>query len=115
MAGHFIRFDKDAIEPEIGTPEKDKIRSGRPSSKTWNVEDAGGGLYAGIWESTVGEWDVAYTEWEFFHILEGVSVLTEEGGEPIKLKAGDSFVIRPGFKGRWKVVEPTKKHYVVRL
>lgn len=34
-----------------------------------------------------------------FHILAGHSVLTEEDGEARTLKAGDSFVIRPGFKG----------------
>lgn len=115
MSQHFIHFDKNGVAAETDMPAKEKIRSGRPTQKTWNIEDDGNGLYAGIWESSVGEWDVDYTEWEFFHILEGVSVLTEEGAEPIKLVAGDSYVIRPGFKGRWKVVEPTKKHYVVKL
>ncbi|MBP0614971.1 cupin domain-containing protein [Jiella mangrovi] len=115
MTERLIRFDKEAVEAETAAPDKEKVRSGRPSNKTWNFEDDGNGLYAGIWESTAGEWDVDYTEWEFFHILEGVSVLTEEGGEPVKLTAGDSFVIRPGFKGRWRVVEPTKKHYVVKM
>ncbi|ORE98821.1 cupin domain-containing protein [Aurantimonas sp. 22II-16-19i] len=115
MSDRLIRFDKAAMEPETGAPDKAKVRSGRPTQKTWNFEDDGNGLFAGIWESSAGEWDVEYTEWEFFHILEGVSVLTEEGGEPVKLTAGDSFVIRPGFKGRWRVVEPTKKHYVVKV
>ena len=115
MSDRLIRFDKAAIEPETGAPAKEKVRSGRPTQKTWNFEDDGNGLFAGIWESSAGEWDVECTEWEFFHILEGVSLLTEEGGEPVKLTAGDSFVIRPGFKGRWRVVEPTKKHYVVKV
>ena len=115
MTELLIRFDKSGVEPETAAPDKDKVTSGRPTNKTWNIEDDGNGLYAGIWESAVGEWDVEYTEWEFFHILEGVSLLTEEGGEPVKLTAGDSFVIRPGFKGRWRVVEPTKKHYVVKV
>ena len=115
MSDRLIRFDKAASEPETGAPAKEKVRSGRPTQKTWNFEDDGNGLFAGIWESSAGEWDVEYTEWEFFHILEGVSVLAEEGGEPVKLTAGDSFVIRPGFKGRWRVVEPTKKHYVVKV
>ncbi|MCB8836940.1 cupin domain-containing protein [Aurantimonas sp. VKM B-3413] len=115
MAQHFVKFDKDDVEVETGAPDKEKIKSGRPAYKMWNFEDDGNGLYAGIWECSAGEWEIDYTEWEFFHILEGVSVLTEEGGEPVKLTAGDSFVIRPGFKGRWKVVEPTKKHYVVKV
>ncbi len=115
MAEHFLKFDKTGIAAETGVPAKEKIKSGRPSNKTWNIEDDGNGLYAGIWESTAGEWAIDYTEWEFLHILEGVSVLTEDGCEPVKLVAGDSFVIRPGFKGRWKVVEPTKKHYVIKV
>ena len=114
MTEHFLTFDKAKVEVELGAPDKEKVKSGRPSNKTWNIEDDGNGLYAGIWESTSGEWEIDYTEWEFFHILEGVSVLTEDGCEPVKLVAGDSFVIRPGFKGRWKVVEPTRKHYVIR-
>ena len=113
MSETYLRIAKEGVTVETGAPAKEKLRSGRPGFKTWNVEDDGNGLYAGIWEASVGEWDVDYTEWEFFHILDGVSVLTEEGGEPMKLVAGDSFVIRPGFKGRWKVVEPTRKHYVV--
>ena len=115
MTEHLVRFDKALVPVETGAPDKDKIRSGRPSNKTWNMEETGDGLYAGIWESSAGEWDIDYDEWEFFHILEGVSVLTEDGCEPVKLVAGDSFVIRPGFKGRWKVVEPTKKHYVIKV
>ncbi|MCW7545861.1 cupin domain-containing protein [Aurantimonas coralicida] len=115
MTEHFVRFDKALVPVETGAPDKDKIRSGRPSNKTWNMEETADGLYAGIWESSAGEWDIDYEEWEFFHILEGVSVLTEDGCEPVKLVAGDSFVIRPGFKGRWKVVEPTKKHYVIKV
>ncbi|MBO0902286.1 cupin domain-containing protein [Jiella sonneratiae] len=114
MTDRFIRFDKEGVEPEAGAPAKEKVTSGRPTNRSWNLEDDGNGLYAGIWESTAGEWLVDYSEWEFFHIIEGVSILTEEGGEPVKLKAGDSFVIRPGFKGRWRVVEPTKKHYVIK-
>ena len=115
MTEHFVRCDKALVPVETGAPDKDKIRSGRPSNKTWNMEETGDGLYAGIWESSAGEWDIDYDEWEFFHILESVSVLTEDGCEPVKLVAGDSFVIRPGFKGRWKVVESTKKHYVIAV
>ena len=29
--------------------------------------------------------------------------------------AGDSFVIKPGFKGTWEVLETTRKEYVIRL
>ena len=101
-------------EPEVGAPATDRIVSGQPVHRTWNIEDDGNGLYAGFWESTPGEWRIAYDEWEFCHIVSGRSVLTEEGGAAREVKAGDAFVIRPGFKGTWRVVETTLKHYVIR-
>ncbi|QCI98089.1 cupin domain-containing protein [Agrobacterium larrymoorei] len=107
--------DLSAIQPEEGTPKPDRLISGTPKFTTWNLEEASGGLYAGIWQSTPGKWRVEYDEWEYFNILEGYSILTEEGGEPIHLRAGDRQIIRPGFKGTWEVVETTRKDYVVRV
>jgi len=104
-----------AGEPEIGAPAPDRLISGNPTFRTWNVEEADGGLYAGIWESTPGTWRIEYEEWEFCHILSGVSVITQDGLDPRTVKAGDSFVLRPGFKGTWEVIETTRKEYVIRL
>ena len=36
-------------------------------------------------------------------------------GEARTVRAGDSFVLRPGFKGSWEVLETTRKEYVIRL
>jgi len=101
--------------PEDGAPAPDRLVSGAPVFRTWNVEDTGGGLYSGIWEATPGKWRIAYDEWEFCHILAGVSVIAEEGGAARTVRAGDSFVLRPGFRGTWEVVETTRKEYVIRL
>ncbi|MBX9463161.1 MAG: cupin domain-containing protein [Aquamicrobium sp.] len=111
---HFLAVSTAGADPEEGAPAPDRIVSGAPSFKTWNVEEADGGLYAGIWEATPGKWRIAYDEWEFCHILAGVSIVTEDGGEAHTLKAGDSFILRPGFKGTWEVVETTRKEYVIR-
>jgi uncharacterized protein len=105
----------DGIEPEEGAPAADRLISGEPRFRTWNVEEAEGGVYAGLWEATPGKWRIDYDEWEFCHILYGVSVVTEDGGEARRVTAGDSFVLRPGFKGSWEVVETTRKEYVIRL
>jgi len=101
-------------DPEVGRPDPARLISGDPVHRTWNLEDRDG-LYAGVWESTPGAWRVVYDEWEFCHILSGHSILTEDGGAPVILRAGDSFILRPGFTGVWEVVETTRKEYVIRL
>lgn len=109
------KFDLSTIEPEEGAPAPDRLISGDTRFTTWNFEEADGGIYAGVWQATPGKWRVVYDEWEYFHILEGHSILTEEGGEPVHLKAGDSMIVRPGFTGTWEVIETTRKDYVIRL
>lgn len=111
----YVALDLAAIEPEASEPAADRLISGSPRFRTWNVEETEGGLYAGVWEATPGKWRIVYDEWEFCHILKGVSVITEDGGEARTVRAGDSFVLRPGFRGSWEVVETTRKEYVIRL
>jgi uncharacterized protein len=111
----FAAVDIAGVEPEEGAPAPDRLLAGDPRFTTWNVEEADGGLYAGIWQSTPGKWRIVYDEWEFCHILSGVSVIAEEGGEARTVRAGDSFVLRPGFRGTWEVVETTRKEYVIRV
>jgi uncharacterized cupin superfamily protein len=110
----FVRVNTTDFEVEIEAPEPEKLISGNPEFRTWNIEEQEG-LYAGTWESTPGKWKVSYDEWEYCRILQGISILSEEGGASQELKAGDSFLIRPGFKGTWEVVETTRKEYVIRL
>ncbi len=115
MKDLFLRFDIGAIEPEPGAPAPGRLIAGTPQFKTWNLEDLPGGLYAGVWESTPGAWRIEYDEWEYCRILSGVSIITEDSGAANRISAGDSFIIRPGFKGTWQVIETTRKEYVIRL
>ncbi len=110
----FLPLAIDGIEPDENRPAADRIIAGDPVHRTWNVEERDG-LYAGVWESTPGEWRVEYTEWEYCEILAGVSVLSEEGGEARRVGPGDAFLLRPGFRGTWRVEETTRKRYVIRL
>jgi uncharacterized cupin superfamily protein len=112
---HFRPISITGIEAEDGAPSPDRVISGEPTFRTWNAEEADGGLYAGIWEASPGKWRIEYDEWEFCHILSGVSIVTEDGGEARTVRQGDSFVLRPGFKGIWEVVETTRKEYVIRV
>ena len=89
-SSHFVTIDFGSIDPEHGAPAADRIISGDPQFRTWNCDEADGGLYAGIWEATPGKWRIVYDEWEFCHILSGRSIVTEEGGKEQHLQAGDS-------------------------
>ena len=115
MTQKIFAIDISAASPEEGAPPVERVISGDPKFKTWNIEEQPGGLYAGVWESTPGKWRIEYDEWEYCRILSGVSVITGEDGEERRVGPGDSFIIRPGFKGAWEVIETTRKEYVVRL
>ena len=106
--------DVESGKLEYDRPAAEKVVSGDPVFSTWNVEERDG-LYCGIWQSTPGKWKISYDEWEFCHILEGVSVIAEDGGAARTVQAGDSFILRPGFRGTWDVIETTRKEYVIRL
>jgi uncharacterized protein len=109
----FIPIASGSTAPEESRPDPVKVLSGDPVHTTWNIEECDG-LYCGIWQSTPGKWRISYDEWEFCHILSGVSVVTEEDGESRRFSTGDSFILRPGFKGTWEVIETTRKEYVIR-
>ncbi len=100
--------------PDITRPDPSRIIAGDPVHSTW-LTDVADGLWCGVWQSTPGSWRVVYDEWEYFRLTQGVSILTGDGGDAITLRAGDAFVIRPGFVGTWQVVETTTKDFVIRL
>jgi uncharacterized protein len=107
------RVSRDGIAPDVTRPEAAKLLAGDPVHSTWNIDEAEG-LYCGLWQSTPGKWKVSYAEWEYVYIHHGHSVLTDAAGTATHLRAGDSFIIRPGFEGTWEVLETTLKDYVIR-
>ena len=109
----FLPVDR-SVTPETDRPAADRLISGNPVFTTWNLEERAG-LYCGIWQSTPGKWRIVYDEWEYCRILEGRSIITEDGGPAHEVRAGDSFILRPGFSGTWEVIETTVKDYVIRL
>lgn len=111
----FLSIQTAGSEPEEGAPAPDRILAGQPTFRTWNAEETPDGIFAGIWEATPGKWRISYDEWEFCHILSGVSVVTEDDGQARTVEPGDSFVLKPGFKGTWEVLETTRKEYVIHL
>jgi uncharacterized cupin superfamily protein len=110
---HIARLSRDGVTPDIQRPDPAKVLHGDPVHSTWNLEERDG-LYCGLWQSTPGAWRIRYDEWEYVRILEGLSILHEDGAPPVTLRAGDSAILRPGLAGVWEVVETTLKEYVIR-
>ena len=48
-------------------------------------------------------------------MMEGRVTITPEGGEAVILGPGDAFVIEPGFRGTWKIEEPIRKHFAIKV
>lgn len=103
----------------LGTPREskaapEKLISGDPSFKTWALDESrGGNVDSGVWEATPGVTRSAKGEtFEFCHILQGVVELTEDGKAPVTYRAGDSFIMKPGFTGTWRTIETVRKIYV---
>lgn len=116
---NILRFpipDLDSTPSEAGAPSADRIISGNPAFRTWTLDTRDDAtLFSGVWESTPGKWRIAYDEWEFCSILSGRSIITHEDGREMRVSEGDAFIIEPGFRGWWEVVQVTRKIFVVRL
>jgi uncharacterized cupin superfamily protein len=103
-----------SFAPRENVPTPDRLISGDPQFKTWAQDTAHGELvHTGVWEATPGAThSIKGQTFEFCHILSGVVELTPEGGQPVVYKAGDSFVMKPGFVGVWRTIETVRKIYV---
>ena len=89
---------------------------GNPTMTTWIQHTAADGtMISGTWEATPGSYHATYTSYEFVHLIEGRLTITEDGGEPVLLGPGDAFVVEAGFTGVWRIEEPVRKHFAIRL
>jgi hypothetical protein len=68
---------------------------------------------AGIWECTPGpsRWKLETNE--FVHILAGSMTVTEDGGSPVNIEAGDTVMFPDGWNGTWHIHETVRKLYVI--
>ena len=100
--------------PKEALPTPERLISGAPSFKTW-AQDASQGdkVVTGVWEATPGEThSIKGTTYEFCHLISGHVEIEEKDGETKTYRAGDSFVIKPGFVGVWCTLETVRKIYV---
>lgn len=63
------------------------------------------------WGCGVSTFPWSYPEAETCLVLEGEVTVTPDGGEPVKIKAGDMAVFPEGMSCTWDVTAPIKKHY----
>lgn len=103
-----------AFSPVPSLPMPERLIAGSPEFLTWAMDDTRAGqIKTGIWQATPGETHSIKGEtFEFCHLLEGVVELTENSGDTVTYRAGDSFVMKPGFIGIWKTIETVRKIYV---
>jgi uncharacterized cupin superfamily protein len=111
----FSKMDINDAQPELSAPDPSSVIHGTPAFRSWSLDEDDDCVSAGQWEATPGKWRFENTNWEYCRILSGISVVTEDGGEAHTVKAGDSFILRVGFKGTWEVLETTRKDYVIRI
>ena len=102
------------FSPRESIADPERLISGTPAFKTWPLDTSReGNVRTGIWEATPGTTKSIKGEaFEFCHILEGLVRITENDGESYLFRAGDSFVMKPGFVGSWETIETVKKIYV---
>lgn len=115
MSRLLVTFPLDNLgTPVESTPPADRIIEGDIRCKTWEIDSAKDGkVRAGVWESTPGtNHSIKGETWEFCHILSGVVEITEKGEAPRIYRAGDCFIMKPGYVGTWRTIETVRKAWI---
>ena len=102
-------------EAVVEAVSAERLIEGNPVTTTINGYQMGEHTFVGEWAATPGAWRVSYDEWEFCQMLDGECEIVPDGGAPRRYRAGDAFVIEPGFRGEWRVIAAMRKRYVIRL
>lgn len=116
MTDMVFRFPAPGAAPLLTDLDGWTKIEGTPTMKTWVQHTSlDGSVISGTWEATLGTWHAAYKFYEFVHLIEGQITITPDGSPAVTLRAGDAFVVEPGFNGTWKIEAPVKKHFCIKL
>lgn len=118
---NLVRVQTKPTFPPRETEAAEAIRiEGIPAYKTWELDSViaeaakWGTIRTGIWEATPGKTICEKGgKFEFCHILAGRICLTEEGGTAQEFGPGDSFILKPAFRGTWQTLETVRKIFVI--
>lgn len=67
----------------------------------------------GVWEASAGTFTRDVVAGEIMTILSGEAAFTTEGGERWEMTAGDTLVFPPDTRGKWEIMAPVRKLYVL--
>ncbi|MGI0952082.1 cupin domain-containing protein [Pseudomonas aeruginosa] len=105
---------KNTAGADHGAPSPVAVAHGEPVAQTraYAVERTDQ-VETGIWECTPGRWRRQIVEQEFCHFLQGRCTFTPDGGETIRIEAGDALLLPENSLGVWDVQETVRKSYVI--
>jgi uncharacterized cupin superfamily protein len=94
--------------PRVGADRGQPMTAGRI------MHDADG-VQVGVWSCTPGSWELLdRSDTETIRILAGRARLTNAAdGSSVELGVGDVLVLPKGWSGRWEILEPVRKLYVL--
>lgn len=64
-----------------------------------------------IWEKEASQFPWHYDSTEICYILEGVVIVTPEGGEAVSMGPGDLVTFPKGMSCHWDIRKAIRKHY----
>ena len=107
-------FEGELDKSPLGPPLADVIGNDIPTRIAIPFTSDDSRILSGVWEAEPG-----LSRWEFLergeaiHVLEGRMVVTEDGREPIIVKAGTSAIFPIGWQGTWEIQERIRKFFVI--
>lgn len=110
-----VTFNLDRLgEPREYRSPADRVIEGDIVCRSWDVDSAKDDkVRAGAFESTPGvNRSIKGDTWEFCLILSGVAEITGDGQPSVTYRAGDCFIMKPGYTGTWRTLETVRKVWV---
>jgi uncharacterized cupin superfamily protein len=105
---------RDSMTPSnYVTPET--LREGDPAEHhTVHLSTEDSKFSVGSWRAQpYAEFIESYPGDEFTHVIEGTVVLTGDDGVANTFTAGDSYTLRRGWRGEFRVTEPLLKQFAI--
>lgn len=103
------------VELGAPVPKPTSIEGNQMEAATslWSSPD--GKLDVGVWECTPGRFTADRSNsTEICHIVSGKAEMRDHQGQARILGPGDLLVLPKGWKGEWRILETTRKLYLIQ-